>query len=278
MKMNKEKGAIGVFDSGYGGLTVFKEIQRELPDYDYIYLGDNARAPYGTRSLEKIYQFTLQGVKFLFDQGCHLVILACNTASANALRSIQQKDIPALGADKRVLGVIRPTTESLSRLSKSGHIGLFATEATVNSRSYVIEAQKYAPEVQIHQVACPMWVSLIENNEGDSEAAHSLTKKYISELLSSSKDIDTILLACTHYPLMLETIQAHVPDHIEVLSQGTLVAASLKEYLVRHPEMENRCTKGGSSRFLTTDSTASFDKKGSQFYGAPVKSEGVELE
>lgn len=278
MKKELETGPIGIFDSGYGGLTVFKEIQQRLPDYDYIYLGDNARAPYGTRSLEKVYQFTLQGVKYLFDQGCHLVVLACNTASANALRTIQQKDLPAIAPQRRVLGVIRPTTESLSDLSRNKHIGLCATEATVNSQSYVIEAKKYAPEVTMHQQACPLWVPLIENNEGDSEAAHSLSKKYISALLAQDDQIDTILLACTHYPLMMDTIMKHVPEHIKVLSQGKIVADSLVDYLKRHPEMDQKCSKGRSRRFLTTDSTEGFDRKGSQFYGADLKSERVELE
>ena len=278
MKMKNELGPIGIFDSGYGGLTVFKEIQQRLPGYDYIYLGDNARTPYGTRSLEKVYQFTLQGVQYLFNQGCHLVILACNTASANALRSIQQKDLPRIAPDKRVLGVIRPTTEYLSQLTKTGHIGLCATEATVNSQSYLIEAKKYAPEVELHQQACPLWVPLVENNEGDGEAAHSLSEKYMKALMAQHDAIDTVLLACTHYPLMMDTIQAHVPDHIQVISQGKIVADSLADYLERHPQMDAKCSKTESRRFLTTDSTKSFDLKASQFYGSDVIREWVELE
>jgi glutamate racemase len=272
------KGPIGIFDSGYGGLTVFKEIEKLLPQFDYIYLGDNARTPYGTRSLEKVYEFTLEGVSYLFGQGCNLVILACNTASANALRTIQQKNLASFGSDKRVLGVIRPTTEKLSGFSRSGHIGLCGTTATVNSNSYVIEAEKYAPDIQVHQQACPLWVPMVENDEISTEAAHLITQKYLSELLGKHPQIDAVLLACTHYPLMYDTIKAHLPKGIMLISQGELVALSLKDYLNRHPEMDVLCSKRGNRIFLTTDSTENFDRLGENYYSAPVKSHRVDIE
>jgi glutamate racemase len=271
-------GPIGVFDSGDGGLTVFKEILSELPDYDYIYLGDNARAPYGTRSLKTVYRFTKQGVDFLFDQGCHLVILACNTASANALRGIQQKDLSDIGEHKRVLGVIRPTTERLSDLTDSGHLGIFATEATVESNSYVIEASKYAPNVKVSQQACPMWVPIIENDEQDTVAADYFTKKYIDQLLEKDPEIDTVLLACTHYPLLHDTIRRFLPYEIDLVSQGALVARSLREYLDRHVWMKEHSSKGGMQRFLTTDVAEEFDTKASKFFGHSVCSEQVKID
>jgi glutamate racemase len=278
LRLTDMKGPIGIFDSGYGGLTVFKEIEKQLPEFDYIYLGDNARTPYGTRSLEKVYEFTLEGVRYLFEQGCNLVILACNTASANALRTIQRKNLASFGPQKRVLGVIRPTTERLSEFSHSGHIGLCGTTATVNSGSYVIEAQKYAPDIQVHQQACPLWVPMVENDEIGSEAAHLITQKYLSELLGQHPDIDAVLLACTHYPLMYATIKAHLPEGITLISQGELVAHSLRDYLSRHPEMEALCSKGGSRIFLTTDSPESFDRLGENYYSAPVHSQRADIE
>lgn len=278
MTKDIQPGPIGIFDSGDGGLTVFKDILKELPNYDYIYLGDNARAPYGTRSLETVYRFTKQGVEHLFKQGCHLVILACNTASANALRSIQQKDIKSLGEHRRVLGVIRPTTERLAELTQSGHLGIFATEATVGSGSYLIEAAKYASSVQLSQQACPMWVPIIENDEQDSEAADFFTKKYVGQLLSKDEDIDAVLLACTHYPILFDKIREHLPAHIDLVTQGQLVAASLKSYLERHDWMEQICSKGGKMDFLTTDSVTEFDAKASRFFGHTVDSVQVNID
>ncbi len=270
-------GPVGVFDSGIGGLTVLRDIIRELPAYDYIYLGDNARAPYGTRSLETVYQYTLEGVDELFARGCHLVILACNTASASALRTIQQKDLAARGEHKRVLGVIRPTTERLSELSESGHLGLMATEGTVNSRSYIIEAEKYAPEVKIYQQACPLWVPLIENEEQDSEAAAYFTDKYVRSLLSQSDEIDAVLLACTHYPILKNLIRSKLPKEVELLSQGEMVAKSLADYLVRHPWMVEQISTNGSRKFLTTDDANVFESMAARFYGEGLKAEKIIL-
>ena len=268
-------GPIGIFDSGIGGLTVMREIVKELPAYDYIYLGDNARAPYGTRSLETVYQYTLQGVDELIARGCHLIILACNTASASALRTIQQRDLQKRGDNKRVLGVIRPTTERLAELSPSGHLGLMATEATVHSRSYVIEASEYAPEVEIYQQACPLWVPLIENDEQDSEAALYFTQKYVKALLSQSPDIDAVLLACTHYPIIQSLIQSYIPEGVELISQGELVAKSLADYLERHLWMVDQISKTRSRQFLTTDDAAVFESMAARFYGEPLRAEKV---
>ncbi len=270
-------GPIGVFDSGIGGLTVLREILNELPDYDYIYLGDNARAPYGTRSLETVYQYTLEGVDELFKRGCHLVILACNTASANALRTIQRNDLASRGAHKRVLGVIRPTTERLSELSKSKHLGLMATEATVYSKSYVIEAEKYAPEVKVFQQACPLWVPLIENEEQNSEAALYFTQKYVNALLSQSSEIDGVLLACTHYPIIQDLIRAQLPDEVALISQGELVAKSLASYLERNTWMLKRISKNASRQFLTTDDATNFENMAGRFFGEGLKAEKIVL-
>lgn len=278
--MNQHKnipGPIGVFDSGYGGLTVFREVLKEMPDNDYIYLGDNARAPYGIRSLETVYQFTLESVRFLFDKGCNLVILACNTASANALRNVQQRDLPVQWENKRVLGVIRPTTERMSELSKTGHMGLFATEATVKSESYLKEAAKYAPGLELHQKACPLWVPLIENDEIGTKAADDITERYVNSLLAQCDQIDSVLLACTHYPILTETIRKFLPDHIEILSQGEMVAQSLKDYLGRHPEMQEVCTQGQSVKFFTTDEPSEFNEKASRFFKKEVSAEQCSL-
>lgn len=274
---NQAKKPIGVFDSGYGGLTVLKEIEKQLPDYDYLYLGDNARAPYGTRSFETVYEYTLQCVKKLFDMGCPLVILACNTASAKALRNIQQKDLPLIAPEKRVLGVIRPTTEVVGKYSKTGHIGVLGTTGTITSNSYPIEIAKFYPNMVVHQEACPMWVPIVENNEIESDASDIFIRKNLENLLSKDKNIDTIILGCTHYPLLITKIKQHLPDTIKLVSQGEIVAESLVEYLKRHDELEQKCTKGGSIDFFTTDSSENFDSAASMFYGKPVKSSHLEL-
>ena len=271
------KGPIGVFDSGYGGLTVLKEIVEQLPNYDYLYLGDNARAPYGTRSFETVYQYTLQCVQWFFSQGCSLVILACNTASAKALRTIQQNDLAKMGADKRVLGVIRPTTEIIGNFSKTNNVGILGTSGTVQSNSYPIEIAKFYPQIKVHQQACPMWVPLIENNEYQSAGADYFVKKDIDKLLSQSPGIDTILLACTHYPLLIEKIKQFAPQGMQVLSQGKIVADSLLEYLHRHPQMEAKCSKNGQISFFTTDSTEDFDSHATNFYGKEIKSTHLKL-
>jgi len=268
---------IGIFDSGYGGLTVLKEITAKLPGYDYIYLGDNARSPYGTRSFETVYAYTLECVKWFFEQGCPLVILACNTASAKALRTIQQNDLEKIDPSKRVLGVIRPTTEIIGQYTKTGNVGILATNGTVISRSYPIEIQKFYPDIKVFQEACPMWVSLVENNEYNSPGADYFIRKNIDNLLQQSGSIDTILLACTHYPLLMEKIKKAVPDNITVLSQGEIVANGLATYLQKHPELEEKCSKNGHISFFTTDSPEDFDNHAAIFYGKPVKSMHLSL-
>jgi len=266
---------IGVFDSGYGGLTVLKEIINKLPQYDYIYLGDNARAPYGNRSFDTVYRYTLECVKWFFDQGCHLVILACNTASAKALRTIQQSDLPKIDKGKRVLGVIRPTTEIIGRFSDSGHVGILGTTGTVSSNSYVLEIEKFFPDLKVYQQACPIWVPLVENNEYDNHGTDFFVKKCIQQLLSQDPAIDTILLACTHYPILLEKIKEYSPADMKILTQGEIVAESLQDYLKRHPEMESACSKSGRREFYTTDSTEDFDNHASIFFGETVRSTHV---
>ncbi len=270
-------GPIGVFDSGYGGLTVLKELVRQLPDYDYLYLGDNARSPYGTRSFETVYRYTLQCVKWLLQQDCPLVILACNTASAKALRTIQQKDLPVLGTESRVLGVIRPTTETIGKYTKTNSIGILATNGTVQSNSYPIEIEKFFPGIHIRQEACPMWVPLVENNEHESEGADFFIRQHIDHLFEQDHDIDTILLACTHYPLLKEKIQKYLPQNVQLLSQGEIVSESLQDYLSRHPQIESRISKNRKRIFYTTDSPEDFNNKGSLFFGAPVQSSHVDL-
>ncbi|MGE0634925.1 MAG: glutamate racemase [Bacteroidia bacterium] len=267
-----QKQPIGVFDSGYGGLTVLKEIVKTLPQYDYLYLGDNARAPYGNRSFETVYQYTLQCVEKLFAMNCNLVIIACNTASAKALRNIQQVDLPKKYPDKRVLGVIRPTTEIVGKYSKTGHVGVLGTKGTVASNSYPIEIEKFFPELYVYQEACPMWVPLVENNEFNSIAADYFVKQNLDNLFAKSEKIDTIILGCTHYPLLTEKIRKHIPDGLTLLSQGEIVAGSLVDYLKRHPEMEARCSKGGSVDFYTSDSAENFNEAASVFFGKEVKS------
>ena len=268
---------IGVFDSGYGGLTVFKEFVKTLPQYDYIYLGDNGRAPYGTRSYETVYKYTLQSVQWLLQQHCPLIILACNTASAKALRTIQQNDLKELSADARVLGVIRPTTEIIGQYSKSKNIGILATSGTVQSNSYSIEIKKFSPDVVITQEACPMWVPLVENNEYLNEGADYFIRKNIENIFSKNPKIDTLLLACTHYPLLKEKIKKYLPGGVQLVSQGEIVAGSLKDYLQRHPELEKRITKNSLLQFYTTDSTEDFDNNATSFFGKPVVSKHIDL-
>lgn len=271
------KNPIGVFDSGYGGLTVLKEIVARLPQYDYLYLGDNARAPYGNRSFETVYQYTLQSVEWFFEQGCTLVILACNTASAKALRTIQQKDLPRLAPHKRVLGVIRPTTEVIGDYSESRQVGILATLGTVASLSYPVEIAKFFPDIKVYQEACPMWVPLIENNEQDSHGADYFVKKNLHQLLEKGPMIDVALLACTHYPLMKEKIREHLPVPVKLLSQGEIVATSLADYLQRHPEIEQGCSREGNRQFYTTDSTEDFDNHATRFFGEAVQSLHLDL-
>lgn len=273
----EQANPIGVFDSGYGGLTVLKEIVHKLPQYDYIYLGDNARAPYGNRSFDTVYRYTLECVRWFFDQGCHLVILACNTASAKALRTIQQNDLPKMDKEKRVLGVIRPTAEVIGTYSESKHIGILGTAGTVASNSYALEIQKFYPDLKVYQQACPMWVPLVENNECDNHGTDFFVKKYIQQLLEQDEAIDTILLACTHYPMLLEKIKEYSPADMKILSQGEIVAESLADYLKRHPGMESKCSRNGRREFYTTDSAQDFDNHGSIFFGAAVQSKHVSL-
>ncbi|MEY4603010.1 MAG: glutamate racemase [Bacteroidota bacterium] len=270
-----QKGPIGIFDSGYGGLTVLKEIVAQLPQYDYLYLGDNARAPYGTRSFDVVYEYTLQAVKELFSRNCHLVILACNTASAKALRSIQQNDLPLIAPTKRVLGVIRPSTEEVGRWTASRHIGILATEGTVKSDSYKIELAKFAPDCTVVQHACPMWVPIIENNYHHSEAGKTIIKQDVNDLLVKDPEIDLIVLACTHYPFVEEYIRSLLPSHVKVVTQGKLVANKLEEYLFRHPDMESRCSTDGKVHFLTSEQSEMFDIHASRFLGSRVQSEQI---
>ena len=247
-------GPIGVFDSGYGGLTILHGLRQTMPQYDYMYLGDNARAPYGSRSFEVVYKFTRQAVLKLFSMGCHLVILGCNTASAKALRSLQQRDIPELDPTRRVLGIIRPTAEVIGTITKSNHVGLLATEGTIKSQSYNMEISKLWPEIQVNGVACPLWAAIVEANEADSPGADYFVKKRIDQLMLKDADIDTIILGCTHYPLLMSSIVKNLPDGVRVVPQGQYVANSLKDYLKRHPQMEQMITKTGSCRYLTTES------------------------
>ena len=299
--MKNEPGPIGIFDSGYGGLTILHGIRQLLPEYDYLYLGDNARTPYGTRSFEVVYEFTRQAVFKLFSMGCHLVILACNTASAKALRSIQQNDLPLLDhhssphtqesrllpggfhppfppPSKRVLGIIRPTAEIIGQLTQSRHVGILATEGTIKSQSYQLEIQKFAPDITVSGVACPFWVPLVEYNEMDSPGADYFVKKRIDQLLMTDSEIDTIILGCTHYPLLLNKILKYVPRGVKVIAQGEYVANSLADYLRRHPEMEHRCSKGASCRYLTTENAEKFKESALIFLHEHIDVQTVELE
>ena len=276
------QGPIGVFDSGFGGLTILREMRRILPQYDYLFLGDNARAPYGTRSFDVVYNFTLQAVRHLFDQGCSLVILACNTASAKALRTIQQRDLPEIDPTRRVLGVIRPTVEALPAISRNGHIGLVATRGTVDSRSYDLEIANISPDMKVTSVACPMWVPLVENRETDTPGAHYFVWRDVARLLEADPEVDTLILGCTHYPLLLRAIHtalAGTTPHreVKVLSQGEIVASSLADYLTRHPEMAARCSTGGTVRYLTTESPDRFASLASLFMASPVSATHIDL-
>ncbi|MDE7396257.1 MAG: glutamate racemase [Muribaculum sp.] len=258
-------GPIGVFDSGYGGLTILREMRRLMPQYDYIYLGDNARAPYGVRSFDVVYQFTLQAVKYLFGQGCPLVILACNTASAKALRTIQQVDLPLIDGSRRVLGVIRPTAEAVVTASRNGHVGVFGTPGTIRSHSYDMEIAKLNPAFSTVSQDCPMWVPIVESGEYDSPGADYFVTKYVNQLLEKDSEIDTIILGCTHYPLLYPKIRATVPSDVTLLCQGELVADSLKDYLSRHPEIESRLTRSGGVRYLTSENPSQFDRLATLF-------------
>ena len=270
-------GPIGVFDSGYGGLTILQGIRRLMPSYDFIYLGDNARAPYGTRSFDVVYEFTRQAVIRLFQLGCHLVVLGCNTASAKALRSIQQNDLPLLDPSRRVLGIIIPTAEVVGSLTKTHHVGILATEGTIRSGSYEIEIRKRYPDVVVTGEACPMWVPLVENNEVDNPGTHYFVNKSIQRLLERDNEIDTIILGCTHYPILLPVIKSHLRPGIEVMRQGDYVARSLKDYLSRHTEMEARCSKNGSVRYLTTESASKFSESARLFLNERVEVERIDL-
>ncbi len=270
-------GPIGVFDSGYGGLTILHGIRQLLPQYDYLYLGDNARTPYGTRSFDVVYEFTRQAVMRLFEMGCHLIILGCNTASAKALRSIQQNDLPRLDPSRRVLGVIRPTAEVIGSLTKSRHVGLFATEGTVKSQSYTLEIKKLSPDIQVTGVACPFWVPLVEYNEADSPGADYFVKKRCDQLMAKDALIDTVILGCTHYPILLPKIRQYLPADIRIVSQGEYVAKSLEDYLRRHPDLEQRCTRGGQVHYLTTENPEKFQESAQLFLHEPVVVENITL-
>lgn len=272
-----QPGPIGIFDSGYGGLTILHGIRQLLPEYNYLYLGDNARTPYGTRSFEVVYEFTRQAVMKLFEMGCHLVILGCNTASAKALRTIQQNDLPKLDATRRVLGVIRPTAEIIGSLTHNRHVGIFATEGTIKSESYNLEIHKLYPDIQVTGVACPFWVPLVEYNEADSPGADYFVKKRIDQLLRQDPQIDTIILGCTHYPLLLPKIHKYIPRGIRIIAQGEYVASSLQQYFVRHPEMEQRCTKNGKTRYLTTENPERFKEQAQIFLHENIEVENVVL-
>ena len=271
-------GPIGVFDSGYGGLTILSKIREALPDNDYIYLGDNARTPYGTRSFEIVYEFTLQAVNKLFEMGCHLVILACNTASAKALRTIQMNNLPDIDPSRRVLGVIRPTVECIGSITQTRHVGVLATAGTIKSESYPLEIHKLFPDIKVSGEACPMWVPLVENNEANGEGTDFFIRKYIHNLLAKDGQIDTIILGCTHYPLLLPKIQQFVPQSMKVVAQGEYVAASLKDYLYRHPEMDRKCTRGGSCSFCTTEAEDKFIESASTFLNQDITVQRISLE
>ena len=276
-KLPSSPGPIGVFDSGYGGLTILSKIREILPEYDYIYLGDNARAPYGTRSFEVVYAFTLQAVTRLFEMGCHLVILACNTASAKALRSIQINDLPHLDSARRVLGVIRPTVECIGNITRSRHVGVLATSGTIKSESYPREIRKLFPDIKVSGEACPLWVSLVENNEALGDGTDYFIRKYINELLAKDREIDTAILGCTHYPILLPKIQQYMPAGITIVSQGQLVADSLKDYLHRHPEIDIKCTRGGKCTYYTTEAEEKFIESAPIFLNEAITVRRIEL-
>lgn len=277
MPLSQQPGPIGVFDSGYGGLTILHSIRQQLPQYDYLYLGDNARAPYGTRSFDVVYQFTRQAVIKLFELGCQLIILGCNTASAKALRSIQQRDLPHLDANRRVLGVIRPTAEVIGTLTSNNHVGLLATEGTVKSNSYTLEIQKLWPAIQVTGVACPFWVPLVEYGEANSPGADYFVKKRMDELMARDPLIDTVILGCTHYPLLLPKIKKYASPNVRIVPQGGYVAHSLQDYLSRHPEMESRLTKKGTCHYLTTENPLKFQESAQIFLHEKVDVEHIAL-
>ena len=270
-------GPIGVFDSGYGGLTILNKMQAALPEYDFLYLGDNARTPYGTRSFEVVYEFTSQAVHKLFEMGCHLVILACNTASAKALRTIQQIDLPKIDPQRRVLGVIRPTVEALGKITMTRHVGVLATSGTIKSLSYPLEIKKLFPDITVTGEACPMWVPLVENNEIHSDGADYFVRKHIENLLSHDSEIDTLVLGCTHYPLLIDKIQQFTPSNIHLIVQGDYVASSLVNYLERHPEMDKLCTRGNTVSYLTTESADIFRQYAAVFLDRPIQAHCISL-
>ncbi len=274
-----QMSSIGVFDSGYGGLTILKQLVRTLPQYDFLYLGDNARTPYGTRSFGVVYEYTLQAVKYLFSQNCPLIIIACNTASAKALRNIQQLDLPVIAPERRVLGVIRPSVEKVGEITKNGHVGVVGTPGTVQSETYPIELKKWSggKVKSVVQEACPLWVPLVENNEIDSEGAEYFVRKNITNILRKDKNMDTLILGCTHYPLLINQIRKFVPENIRILEQGQIVAEKLQDYLFRHPEIESKLSKNGRIRFQTTEAAESFNEKGALFLGQAVNAETVRL-
>lgn len=278
MKLLESPGPIGVFDSGYGGLTILHQMRQLMPQYDYLYLGDNARAPYGPRSFDIVYQFTREAVMKLFDLGCHLVIIACNTASAKALRTIQQNDLPSIDPKRRVLGVIRPTAECIGHITQSRHVGIFATVGTIKSESYVLEIQKLYPDITVTGEPCPMWVPLIENNEYDSPGADYFVEKRIGNLMRRDPKIDSIILGCTHYPLLLNKILKYVPRGVKIIPQGEYVANSLKDYMVRHPEIDVKCSKGGRCHYMTTENVDKFSESAQLFLHETVDVEQVTLE
>ena len=278
MMLPSNPGPIGIFDSGYGGLTILHGLRQLLPQYDYMYLGDNARAPYGSRSFEVVYKFTRQAVLKLFSMGCHLVILGCNTASAKALRSIQQRDIPELDPTRRVLGIIRPTAEVIGNITKSNHVGLLATEATIKSQSYDLEIAKLWPDIKVSGVACPLWAAIVEANEADSPGADYFVKKRIEQLMRKDADIDTIILGCTHYPLLMNSIVKNLPDGVRVVPQGMYVAESLKNYLKRHQDVDKMITQGGTCQYLTTESEEKFKESAQIFLHEKVEVKHVDLE
>ena len=275
--MNSAPGPIGIFDSGYGGLTILHGIRQLLPQYDFLYLGDNARAPYGTRSFEVVYEFTRQAVERLFHMGCQLVILGCNTASAKALRTLQEHDLPQWDPNRRVLGIIRPTAEVIGTLTRTRHVGIFATEGTIRSESYNLEIHKLWPDIQVSGVACPFWVPLVEYNEADSPGADYFVKKRIDQLLRMDAEIDTIILGCTHYPLLLPKIHKYIPRGIRIISQGEYVADALQDYFEKHPEVEQRCTRGGNVHYLTTENPEKFKESAQIFLHEPVEVENITL-
>ena len=275
--LSSKPGPIGIFDSGYGGLTILHGIRQLLPEYDYLYLGDNARAPYGPRSFDVVYEFTRQAVVKLFEMGCHLVILGCNTASAKALRSIQQIDLPKIDPERRVLGVIRPTAEVIGSLTKTRHVGVLATEGTIKSESYNLEIRKLYPDIQVSGVACPFWVPLVEYNEADSPGADYFVKKRIDQIMRLDPQIDTLILGCTHYPLLMPKILKYLPQGVRVVPQGEYVAESLKSYLERHPQIEAHCARNGRVNYLTTENPEKFKEQAQIFLHEPVEVENISL-